>query len=107
MLPVFAKHIRSHNDSLPRIGSPYELLTLRLNDFPLGEERSFEDLQVPMEEMSVHLVGTKDDLRFVNSGEARREELAAAMQRGMALINNPEFGNAFMRLFASLEPAGQ
>lgn len=98
MLPIYSQHITSFNDIFPGIGPPYELLTLRLDDFPAGQQRSFEDLAVPLTEISIHLEGTEGDMRFVNSEDAITANFVAMMERGMQMIAIPGFLDSFMRM---------
>jgi hypothetical protein len=73
--------VRSYESILPGIGPPHQLLTLRLDDSPPNQVHSSEVPQVTAMEMYVHLVGTQDDVRFVNSEDALMEAIAAG-QRG-------------------------
>jgi hypothetical protein len=97
MLPIYGKYARSHDCVAPGLGPPFELLTLRLDsldqpDFNFSPE-------VPAIEDSVNLAGTKDDMRFLNSGDAYRANYEVAMRRGLGMSQDPESWQTFTQFY--------
>jgi hypothetical protein len=99
ILPIYAHHVTNYDQILRGTGPPYELLTLRLYDWTSDQENVTPP---PQSDMSVHLVGTEDDMRFVNSEDAHVEEVAARIYGELAAANNPRFTKAVLRRLAKL-----
>jgi hypothetical protein len=97
MIPIYGKYATSYDCLLPGLGPPFELFVLRLDppnrpDFP-------PDFDVPPTEESVNLAGTKDNMRFLDSGEAYRANYEVAMRRGLGMADDPGSWQTFTQYY--------
>lgn len=85
LVAIYQTHVTSYRMLLPGVGPPYKLCTLLLDDYPTGHERTFEDMMVPMEKMSVEVEGPEGDMKFTNSDVAYMAEIQEKIGRVAAM----------------------
>jgi hypothetical protein len=85
LVAIYRTHATSYRMLLPGVGPPYKLCTLFLDDYPTGQQRTFEDSMIPMEQMSVELEGPEEDMKYTNSDIAYTAAIQAKIGRAAAM----------------------